>query len=34
VEGGHDCGIHVDVDDDDDLDEELGVPEMIGGLYA
>jgi hypothetical protein len=24
----------VDVDDDDDLDEELGVPEMIGGLYA
>jgi hypothetical protein len=34
VEGDHDYGIHVDVDDDDHLDEDLGVPEMIGELYA
>jgi hypothetical protein len=34
VEGDHDYGIHVDVDDDGHLDEDLGVPEMIGDLYA
>jgi hypothetical protein len=34
VEGDHDYGIHVDVDNDDHLDEDLGVPEMIGDLYA
>jgi hypothetical protein len=34
VEGDHDYGIHVDVDDDGDLDQDLGVPEMIGDLYA
>ena len=34
VEGrDHDFGIHVDVADDD-YDEEHGVPEMIGELYA
>jgi hypothetical protein len=34
VEGDHDYGIHVDADDDGHLDEDLGVPEMIGDLYA
>jgi hypothetical protein len=34
VDGDHDYGIHVDVDNDDHLDEDLGVPEMIGDLYA
>jgi hypothetical protein len=34
VEGDHDYGIHVYVDDDDHLDEDLGVPKMIGDLYA
>jgi hypothetical protein len=29
----HDFGIHVDVPDDD-YDEDHGVPEMIGDLYA
>jgi len=34
VEGSdHDFGIHVDVADDD-YDEDHGVPEMIGDLYA
>ncbi|XP_066316172.1 uncharacterized protein [Miscanthus floridulus] len=34
VEGSdHDLGIHVDVADDD-YDEDHGVPEMIGDLYA
>jgi hypothetical protein len=26
VEGDHEYGIHVDVDDDGHLDEDLGVP--------
>jgi hypothetical protein len=34
VEGDHDYGIHVDVDDDGDLDQDLGVTKMIGDLYA
>jgi hypothetical protein len=29
----HDFGIHVDMADDD-YDEDYGVPEMIGDLYA
>jgi hypothetical protein len=34
VEGDHEYVIHVDGDDDGHLDDDLGVPEMIGDLYA